>query len=185
MKKFIILILLIISQFSCKSDSLSDKEIKKYTTKGKEIGQSVLKKLGGNLMQQMKSGGVKQAMSFCNVAAIPLTEKLSKKHNVTIKRTSHKLRNNNNKPSLEEENILKQYLNSLEKGEKLKPIINKDTNGKIHFYAPIKMQKKCLACHGEVSRKTDSIIKIYYPKDLATGFNENDIRGLMSITFKD
>ena len=168
---------------SCSNVSLSNEEIKKYTSKGKEIGQLTMKKLGGNLMQQMKLGGVQQAIPFCNASANPLTEELSKKHNATIKRTSHKLRNANNKPTKVEDNILKQYIATIEKGEKLKPIVSKDNDGKIHFYAPIKMQKKCLVCHGTVSKQTDSIIKLIYPSDKAIGFKESDLRGLMSVTF--
>jgi hypothetical protein len=59
--------------------------------------------------------------------------------------------------------------------------------GDRHFYAPIIVQKKCLTCHGEVgvdvTKKSDSIIESYYPKDLATGFKEGDLRGIWSITF--
>lgn len=182
--KSILNFIFILLFMSCTSSSLSDKEINDYTQKGKEIAQATLKKLGGNLMQQMKNGGVKQAIPFCNVTAIPLTEELSKKYNVSIKRTSHKLRNENNKPSLEEERILKKYLNAIEKNEKIQPTVLKDENGKVHFYAPIKTQKKCLACHGNVSKKTNSILKIPYPNDKAIGFKKGDLRGLMSITFK-
>jgi hypothetical protein len=181
--KYIIQILVLVFFVSCQTNTLTNKEVGQYTIKGKEIGQAVLKKLGGNLMQQMKNGGVKQAIPFCNVAAIPLTEELSKKYNVSIKRTSHKLRNTKNKLTLKEDDILKHYITSISNGEKVKPIVTKDDNLKIHFYAPIKMKKKCLVCHGDISKQTDSIIKSYYPKDLATGFKEGDIRGLMSITF--
>lgn len=181
--KTLITLIFTVTILSCTNTSLSEKEIKSYTIKGKEIGQATMQKLGNNLMQQMKTGGVKQAIPFCNVAAIPLTEELSKKHNVSIKRTSHKLRNENNKPSLEEERILKKYLNAIEKNEKIQPTVLKGKNGKVHFYAPIKTQKKCLACHGNVSKKTDSILKIPYPNDKAIGFKKGDLRGLMSITF--
>jgi hypothetical protein len=127
---------------SCSQNSLSDKEIATFTAKGKEIGQATMQKLGSNLMQQMKLGGVQQAIPFCNVVANPLTEELSKKHNATIKRTSHKLRNTNNKPTETEESILKQYIHSIASGEELKPIVSKDKEDKVHFYAPIKTRKK-------------------------------------------
>jgi len=168
---------------SCSNNNLSDKEIATYTTKGKEIGKATMKKLGSNLMQQMKFGGVKQAIPFCNLSANPLTLEMAKKHNVNIKRVSHKLRNENNKPNEAEDAIIKQYLTSISKGEKTKPIVTKDKNKKIHFYAPIKMQKKCLACHGTVSKQTDSIIKSIYPNDNALGFKEGDLRGVLSVTF--
>jgi hypothetical protein len=181
--KYIFSLLVIVFFTNCETNTLTNKEVEKHTIKGKEISQAVLKKLGGNLMSQMKSGGVKQAIPFCNVAALPLTEELSNKYNVSIKRTTHKLRNAKNKPNLEEEKILRHYIASISKGEKIKPIVTKGDDYKIHFYAPIKLDKKCLACHGSISKKTDSIIKSYYPNDAATGFKEGDLRGLMSITF--
>jgi hypothetical protein len=63
-----------------------------------------------------------------------------------------------------------------------------DKSGSPHFYAPILLQQKCLACHGEIGKnvtvKTDSIIKSFYPHDAATGFKEGDLRGIWSIAFE-
>ena len=172
---------------SC-SKSLSKKEVEKYTIQGKEIAQATAKKLGGTLVEKMKDGGVKDAVPFCNTKAIPLTEEMSNKFNVDIKRTSHLLRNENNKPNDEEILVINNYKDLMAKGKGLKPVVELDNDGKPHFYAPIILQKKCLTCHGEVgvnvTKKSDSIIESYYPKDLATGFKEGDLRGIWSITFK-
>ena len=63
-----------------------------------------------------------------------------------------------------------------------------DKYGGPHFYAPIFLQQKCLACHGEIGKnvnaETDSIIKSIYPYDAATGFKEGDLRGIWSIAFE-
>lgn len=172
---------------SC-SKSLSKKEVEKYTIQGKEIAQATAKKLGGTLVEKMKDGGVKDAVPFCNTKAIPLTEEMSNKFNVDIKRTSHLLRNENNKPNDEEILVINNYKDLMAKGKGLKPVVELDNDGNPHFYAPIILQKKCLTCHGEigvnVTKKSDSIIESYYPKDLATGFKEGDLRGIWSITFK-
>jgi len=172
---------------SC-SKSLSKKEVEKYTIQGKEIAQATAKKLGGNLVEKMKDGGVKEAVPFCNTKAISLTDEMANKFDVTIKRTSHLLRNENNKPNDEEVVVINNYRDLLTKGKDLKPVVELDNDGNPHFYAPIILQKKCLACHGEigidVTKKSDSIIESYYPKDLATGFKEGDLRGIWSITFK-
>ena len=154
--------------------------------KGKEIGGATVKKLGGNLMKHMKKGGPKAAIPFCNSNASPLTKEIASKYNVSIKRTSHKLRNEGNKPNTDEMKILTSYLAQIKKGEKLKPIVEKDTNGKIHFYAPMKLDKKCLACHGDIKNTpTDSIIKSLYPNDKAIGFKPGDFRGILSVTFNE
>ena len=188
MKNIILLIITIFFLTSCeKENKLSDKEIAQYISKGKEIGKATVKKLGSNLMTHMKQGGPAQAIPFCNVKASPLTLEVAKKYNVSIKRTSHKIRNENSNPNETETAILKKYLASLSNGEKIKPIVKKDETGKVHFYAPIKLEAKCLACHGtigkEVTQKTDSILKSLYPNDKATGFKVGDLRGMVNITF--
>lgn len=184
--KIIFIFVLIITATSC-SKSLSDKEKKEYTITGKEIAEATATILVTNLSQKMKSGGVQEAVPFCNTMALPLTEEIEKKYDVTIKRTSLFIRNEENKPNEAEIIILNQYKKSLANNETLEPIIHMDNSDNPHFYAPIVLQKKCLACHGafgkEVTKQTDSIIKSYYPNDKATGFKEGDLRGIWSITF--
>ncbi len=186
MKKIIFLSLTALITFSC-STSLSDKEIKEYTIKGKEIAEATANNLVTNLSQKMKSGGVTEAVPFCNTMAHPLTEEIEKKYDVTIKRTSLSIRNEKNKPTEGEIIVLNQYKNSFANNESLKSIVNLDSTEKPHFYAPILLQKKCLTCHGtvgkEVTVQTDSIVKSYYPNDQANGFKEGDLRGIWSITF--
>jgi len=187
MKQVISLLSIITVLFlSCQKD-LTDKEKGEYISKGKEIAQTTVKKLGSNLMEHMKEGGPQQAIPFCNAAANTLTEEMAKKYSVSIKRTSLKIRNEKNKPNEAEETILKQYLASISNNEELKPIVSKDKAGKVHFYIPIKLEAKCLACHGtigkEVTVKTDSILKTLYPNDKAIGFNVGDLRGIWSLTF--
>lgn len=185
MKRFLLFIIFS-SFFSCHS-GLTETQKKEYSNKGKEIAQETMKELAGNLMKQMQLGGTKVAVPFCNVAAYPLTNKIANKYDVSIKRTSLKIRNPKNNPNKEEKKILKKYLTSLKQKEKLTPVIQKENDKKVHFYAPIILQKKCLACHGtvgkEVTKQTDSIIKSYYPNDRATGFKVGDLRGIWSITF--
>ncbi len=188
MKKIISLLSIITILFSSCQKDLTDKEKEEYISKGKEIAQTTVKKLGSNLMKHMKEGGPQQAIPFCNATANPLTEEMAKKYSVSIKRTSLKIRNEENKPNEAEETILKQYLASISNNEELKPIVSKDKAGKVHFYAPIKLEAKCLACHGtigkEVTVKTDSILKALYPNDKATGFKIGDLRGIVNITFE-
>lgn len=171
---------------SC-SEGFSEKEKQQYTEQGKEIAQATFKELSSNLMIQMKSGGPAQAIPFCNVQAVPIAEELSKKYNVVIKRTSNKLRSCENEPSERELEIMDQYEQLISENKELKPIIEIDKDQKKHFYAPIKIKANCLVCHGKVNEtmtvKTDSIIKSLYQFDIATGYNDGDLRGVWSITF--
>lgn len=183
MKIFLTLIFLFV--ISACTRSLSKQEITEYSQLGSEISQAAAKNLGSNLMKKMKEGGPKKAIPFCNVKAIPLTEDISLKYNVLVKRTSDKIRNNQNSATQEESKIIDGYKASISKKEALAPVVNLDNSGKPHFYAPILLQKKCLKCHGDIGKETDSLIKSLYPNDLATGFKENELRGIWSITFNE
>ena len=186
MQRLTFLFLLTILLASCQA-SLSDKEVTAYKEKGLLISKSTGKELSETLTSKMKSGGIIEAVEFCNTAALPLTQQMSDKHGVFIKRTSLKTRNPLNKPSDSEILVLNEFQANLDQGIALEPKVQLDQNGIPNYYAPILVDKKCLSCHGtldqELSRPADSIIKSHYPNDLATGYHEGDLRGIWSISF--
>lgn len=188
MLKNLLLVAVLIGAVAC-SNSLSTKEEKAYIEKGKEVAQASFMALSKQLTAQMKEGGPSLALPFCNTQALPITHQLSEKFNVTIKRTSDKLRNSKNEPTLRELEIINGYKNALTENKELSPIVEINNNNNKHFYAPIIIKEKCLVCHGNpgdnINAKTDSIIKSYYPNDLAIGYAEGDVRGIWSITFKN
>ena len=158
MKNYILLIVFIFILSSC-SNRLSEEEVVKYRTEGIEMAMATAKKLGSNLSQKMKEGGVKEAIPFCNTMAYPLTAEMSKKYNSEIRRTSDRIRNDKNEANNEDNKIINDYKKALAGGKELNPIVEIDDSGNPHFYGPIILQKKCLACHGtvgnEVSVSTD------------------------------
>ena len=186
MKKLLILITSAVLCTGCQK-SLSEKEVQEYRESGMKIAKETYQKLSATLTEKMKAGGIPEAVQYCNTAALPLTEEISAKYGVQIKRTALRTRNERNSPDEEELEILNYYQTLSNKNQELKALVQLDKKGNPHFYAPIILQKKCLSCHGsldqEVSRKTDSIIKSYYPNDMALGFQENDLRGIWSIAF--
>ncbi|PCI32789.1 MAG: hypothetical protein COB60_08780 [Flavobacteriaceae bacterium] len=183
-----LLVVLFVGLVSCNTATKLSKEAQiEYIAKGKEITQKSFKLLSGNLMKQMKQGGPVQAIPFCNVKAIPLTDEIAKQEYVSIKRVSKRFRNEINKPSSIELGVIEDYKVALENGEMLSPVLLSQPTGKPQFYAPILINSKCLVCHGtvgvEVSKATDSLIKSLYPKDLATGYKVGDLRGIWSVQF--
>ena len=187
MYKKLLIFVILLSIVACENNKLSKTEQEEYIQKGKEITKASFKELSTNLMAQMKLGGPKQAVPFCNTKAMPITLKMAEKFNVTIKRTSDKVRNTENKATERELQIIEAYKTSLENNNALSPIaeINSDKNKR--FYAPIIIKEKCLVCHGkpneQLTIKTDSLIKSYYPLDKATGYKNGDLRGIWSIEF--
>lgn len=193
MKKTALFFLLaaITLSYGCKNTSsktapeYTDQESKEeYIVKGKEIASSAFMALSSELAKAVKDGGLENALSFCNINALPLTDSLSNAHNVEIKRTSLKYRNPKNKPTEKEREILNQYELAKENGHLMQPIIDNEEDRK-SFYAPIITQAACIKCHGEKSNISlyDSILDLY-PDDLATDYKQGDLRGMWSISFK-
>ena len=158
---------------------------KTYEEIGLEYALSTKKLLGENLMGTIQKKGTLEALAFCNIQAMPLTDSMSVNYNATIKRVSDKNRNPNNKANAEELVYLEQFKKALAAKAEPKPVIV-DKGEKVQFYYPIPTNTMCLQCHGkpetikpEVRAKT---LKLY-PKDLAIDYGENEVRGIWSITF--
>lgn len=151
--------------------------------KGDSITTRVQKLLLANVMTAMKAGGPVNAVEFCNIHAMPLTDSLAGEYNCVIQRVSDKYRNPANKLSEADADILVKMSSSVP----IKPVLASE-NGRMVYYKPIKIaMPACLSCHGsagkEIESKTLEIITQKYPNDRAIGYKEGDLRGLWKITF--
>lgn len=144
--------------------------------------------LGKNLMSKIQKEGTIAALNFCNIKAYPLTDSMAILQKATIKRISDKPRNSNNKANLEELkyiDIFKQnVLNNIESN----PIVIKDLEN-VNVYYPIKTNSMCLQCHGtpntDIKPATLTEIDKFYPKDLATGYKTNQVRGIWHVSYQN
>ncbi|MCF8246945.1 MAG: DUF3365 domain-containing protein [Saprospiraceae bacterium] len=177
----------------CTSDKsggqqLTPDEEKAYLEKGKAIAESTFAALSGKLATAMEEGGVEGAVQYCNLAAMPLVDSLSKANNATIRRTSQKPRNPLDAPSEWEAEILAGFQQSTAKGEKAMPRLKILDNNKVAFAAPIILQPLCMKCHGtvgtDIAEADYAIIKKLYPKDEAVGYKPGELRGMWSIVFE-
>lgn len=144
------------------------------------------KELGKNLMGTIQKKGTKEAVTFCNKRAYPITDSMAVAQNATIKRVSDKPRNPNNQASTKELGIITQFKKAIINNEEYKPVTEVE-NGKVTFYAPIITNSMCLQCHG-TPRKTIQpevfrTITNLYPEDKAIGYDVNEVRGMWSITY--
>jgi len=158
-----------------------------YAQIGLDMAFSTKKQLGKNLMGTMKKKGAIEALKFCNVKAIPLTDSMATVHKATIKRVSDKTRNPNNKANQTELKNIETFKKVLANGEEISPILE-TVNDSIYFYYPIVTNGMCLKCHGNptggIDAKVLSAINKLYPTDTATGYSKNEVRGIWSIHFK-
>jgi len=154
-----------------------------YLALGRHIVMSTKKQLGKNLKKTIKTKGTKEAVSFCNINAMPILDSMALVHNAKINRVSNKPRNSYNVSNLEETAMIVDYQAQLDNGKELKPILN-ETNDLATFYMPIVTNDMCLKCHGSVDkidRKTLDEINKLYPKDMAIGYTSKQIRGIWRI----
>lgn len=158
-----------------------------YADKGLEYAMTTQSVLGKNLMYKIQKEGTVAAIEFCNTKAYPLTDSLSVVYNANIKRVSDKPRNPSNKATKKEKEYINGYNEDVRKNIESNPIVAEESE-KIKFYYPIKMNQKCLQCHGEplaeINKNTLSQLNKLYPEDLAVGYKPNEVRGLWSITFE-
>ncbi|WP_339660493.1 DUF3365 domain-containing protein [uncultured Polaribacter sp.] len=157
-----------------------------YSERGLSYALSTKAELGKNLMGKIQKEGTLAALKFCNIKAYPLTDSMSVVHNATIKRVSDKPRNPKNLANSKENAYIRIFKDDAALNKESDPIVV-ESNDNVKFYYPIKTNSMCLQCHGKPTSDIKPItlaeINKLYPKDLAIGYNENQVRGIWSITF--
>jgi len=154
--------------------------IQKYALEAKGV-------LGKNLMNVINTQGTEKAIEFCSTKAIVLTDSVSKTVNATLRRVSDKSRNPINRANNSETAFINELKHKISKGEKLTPKFS-ESESEITGYFPIETNALCLQCHGskdsDIAPSVLKKIKLLYPKDEATGYKKNQIRGLFVVTQK-
>lgn len=157
-----------------------------YEELGLKYALATKAELGKNLMGTMQKKGTVAAVEFCNIKAYPLTDSMSVTFNANIKRVSDKPRNPENQANSKELQHIETFKEVVKNNREPKPILE-ETNNKVMFYYPITTNSMCLQCHGTPNKELDSeaykTIKALYPKDMAIGYDVNQVRGIWSITF--
>lgn len=154
---------------------------------GQEITQASFQTLSSNLQKAMSEGGVSNALEFCNVKAMPLTDFLALHYGIELRRASHQPRNPVNQADSLEMAAIKEYIREIEQGRELKPVTYA-RDKTITYHAPIRIQGQlCLSCHGnpgtDITQSDFETIQELYPEDEATGFEVGELRGIWSIQF--
>jgi Protein of unknown function (DUF3365) len=155
----------------------------------KEVVDPMPEKLKAVLVGEIATNGAVKAIEVCSIKAPAMARAASEKTGWDIKRVSLKNRNPKGSADKWEKRAIKGFeqelkANSdavLEKGE----IVT--IKGKHYFrYAKgLKTAKECLTCHGKeenIAKEIKEKLKEVYPKDRATGYDLNQVRGIISVT---
>lgn len=152
-----------------------------YRAIGKNAATQAQSVLAKNLVTAIQKAGTEYAIEFCNTTAIHLTDSMAHSLNAGIRRVTDKPRNAGNQANENERAYIQVLKDKLNKGDSL---VAKMTamNGKMVGYYPIVTNAMCLQCHGnkdtDIRSATYEKIKKLYPADKATGYRENEVRGL-------
>lgn len=178
--KITLLILSVFVLFGCNNSTEQE-----YKDLGSKIAFSTKAQLAKNLLYAIEKNGTEKAISFCNEKAYAITDSMSRTHNSIIRRVSDKPRNpGNNANSIELDHIIK-FKQMIEGNKKIEPIID-ESSDMVNFYYPIITNSMCLQCHGkpieDIQAETMKTLYKLYPKDKATGYDINQVRGIWSIS---
>lgn len=186
MKAFTILFLALLVLASCHTrPKMTDEEV---IEKGSVISGKLQAALAKELTAKMKENGAEEAIDYCSLQALPITQQISEEEKVELARVSHKFRNPSNAASEEELKLIENYINLQQSGEQLSPVVISGKGVKT-YYSPITLAAPlCLSCHGnfsEIDPGALAVIKERYPDDKAVDFELNEVRGMFKVVFKD
>ena len=123
------------------------------------------------------------AMGACSSMAIEMIEDYNKQiSGVKLRRTALKYRNPKNKPDTADRMVMDTFVST----KKFKPLVV-DLGEEYRVYKPLVIKESCLLCHGarnDISPKLVKMIDRTYPKDMATGFELGEFRGVVVADIK-
>ena len=146
-------------------------------------GAELLAPFKQDLQKALKSGladGPVEAIQVCRVKAPDIADALSV-DGIRTGRSSHKLRNPDNKAPEWVSPIMQAYLQEPSSREPRVVGLPGDRWG---YVEPIMVQPLCLTCHGStLAPDVAAQISDLYPEDRAVGFEAGDLRGVFWLEF--
>jgi hypothetical protein len=173
------------------NEQLSDKPLEESTITEKElialgdsISMAAFKRLSSKLKEKIDEGGPENAIEFCQVNALDLTNEPME--GVSVKRAAVLFRNYKNEADSLDMAVIDEYNKQMQTaGVELKPITFFG-NTQAHYYKPILTMPLCLNCHGSPSEDiaigTLQKINDLYPNDKAIGFTAGSLRGVWRVS---
>lgn len=151
---------------------------------GRSATDSLMHVLGGELKAALGSGGPHNALHICNIRAQAITDSLSARLGIKMRRVSERFRNPVDAPDETELPILRRFADDSAPAETLL-VREREGETTYHYLRAIRINKAvCIKCHGKTENLSDEVLEALaalYPKDLATGYTFGDLRGAFSV----
>jgi hypothetical protein len=133
---------------------------------------TLFERLMARLAEVIQAEGPASTVAVCREEAPEISRAVAKEMGVTIGRTSHKLRNPNNRP--------RPWVEAVIAAQPDTPQFLTAADGRLGAILPIRLKSQCLTCHGSpetIPAPVRDALRTFYPHDAATGYAENDLRG--------
>lgn len=156
-------------------------EAQPFEARAKAAVGTLKKTLMGALQAAMKAGPG-EAVTACNTKAPAITAAAAQAE-VTVGRTSHKLRNPGNAPAPWLVPLLDEYAR-LPKDQAKPRVVDIEGGGK-GYVEPLYVGGLCVTCHGAQEGLPPPVkdrLAALYPQDAAVGYAAGDFRGLIWAT---
>jgi hypothetical protein len=157
-----------------------------FESEAQQLAQDLKMNLVKNLTQKIEKEGVVKAIPFCHENVKPIAKESAGERVAKFEfgRTSHKVRNQMNRPAFWAESYLKEFQGKL-KSDITKNSLLIEHEGKRIYLEPLFVEAKCLLCHGDkLSPQVSEKIKSLYPQDQAIGFKQGEFRGFIWVKEK-
>lgn len=167
-------------------------ELEQQRQEAAAVTQTFMDKLMGTMQQEMRAGGPTAAIKVCTEQAPAIAGQLSREHGWRVTRVGTRVRNPMlGMPDSWEQQVLAQFQQRKDDGEALKgmnhaEVVSEPGGRYFRFMAAIGIQPRCLTCHGpleQIPEAVRTLLSEHYPHDTATGYQEGDLRGAVSIKY--
>ncbi|MDY6944259.1 MAG: DUF3365 domain-containing protein [Pseudomonadota bacterium] len=152
----------------------------------REIASQLAAGLKGALTQALQVSP-QSAIAVCNERAPEIAAKLSATHDVQVGRTALRVRNESNRPTAWQEDVLNDFQRRAAAGEPLASMEYSATVARHgvtehRYMKAIVTEALCVTCHGQqLAPGLQQAIAAKYPSDAATGFSVGDLRGAVYV----
>lgn len=159
-----------------------------YQDLGDSIVMSTQQALLMELKTAMDSFGAPGAVEYCNLNALNIVQTQMEAFDVSIKRSSLKVRNPLDAPKENEKIVLEEWQFMHDQRDDLIPFAEYLADNRVAYYSPIFLGAPlCQNCHGnpasDITPETLAKIDELYPQDEATGYDLGDFRGIWIVEF--
>jgi hypothetical protein len=148
------------------------------------LAQAFIDRLKPRLKQALAEGGPGHAIEVCATAAPEIADTLSAESGWTVKRVSLRARNVSRAlPDSSERSVLQRFDERQAAGEAPADINHGEVHkGRYRYLQAQGVEPICLVCHGQkVADAVQESLSVWYPDDMATGYNLGQVRGAISL----